>query len=268
MDDLVGLGPLQKYMDDPAVSDVLVNRWDEVYVERAGRLLPTPTRFRDQAHLEQVIQKVVALVGREISVEKPLVDARMSDGSRANAVYAPVGGPTLCIRKFNHLKLDLAPSGDGKGGLGRRGRDVDGDGGVPHGDGSLSRQRAHQRRHRGGQEHAAAVPGQRLPARGASGHHRGHRGARSSTAARTGSSWSACTARAWASTAAALAVLTWPTWCKTPCGCARTGSSSARSVTARRRTTRWRRSILGTMGRPRPSTPAAVTTHWRGWSCW
>ena len=113
MDDLVGLGPLQKYMDDPRVSDVLVNRWDEVYVERDGRLLPTATRFRDQAHLEQVIQKIVALVGREISVEKPLVDARMSDGSRANAVYAPVGGPTLCIRKFNHLKLDLAPGGNG-----------------------------------------------------------------------------------------------------------------------------------------------------------
>ena len=110
MDDLVGLGPLQRHMDDASVSDILVNRWDEVYVERRGRLEPTDTRFRDQAHLEQVIQKIVALVGREISVEKPLVDARMSDGSRANAVYAPVGGPTLCIRKFNHLKLDLAPA--------------------------------------------------------------------------------------------------------------------------------------------------------------
>jgi pilus assembly protein CpaF len=113
MDDLVGLGPLQKYMDDETVSDILVNRWDEVYVERGGRLQPTPTRFRNQAHLEQVIQKIVALVGREISVEKPLVDARMSDGSRANAIYAPVGGPTICIRKFNHLKLDLLPSDGG-----------------------------------------------------------------------------------------------------------------------------------------------------------
>jgi pilus assembly protein CpaF len=107
MDELVGLGPLQKHMDDGAISDILVNRWDEVYVERDGQLTATATRFRSQAHLEQVIQKIVALVGREISVEKPLVDARMSDGSRANAVYAPVGGPTLCIRKFNHLKLDL-----------------------------------------------------------------------------------------------------------------------------------------------------------------
>jgi pilus assembly protein CpaF len=114
MDELVGLGPLQRHMDDPAVSDILVNRWDEVYVERQGRLCPTATRFRDQAHLEQMIQKIVALVGREISVEKPLVDARMVDGSRANAVYAPVGGPTLCIRKFNHLVLDLTPAGGGR----------------------------------------------------------------------------------------------------------------------------------------------------------
>jgi pilus assembly protein CpaF len=111
MDELVGLGPLQRHMDDPSVTDILVNRWDEVFVERDGRLQPTDTRFRDRGHLEQMIQKIVALVGREISVEKPLVDARMVDGSRANAVYAPVGGPTLCIRKFNHLVLDLLPSG-------------------------------------------------------------------------------------------------------------------------------------------------------------
>jgi pilus assembly protein CpaF len=113
MDELVGLGPLQRHMDDPAVTDILVNRWDEVYIEREGRLLPTTTRFRDDRHLEQVIQKIVALVGREISVEKPLVDARMVDGSRANAVYAPVGGPSLCIRKFNHLRLELVPGRSG-----------------------------------------------------------------------------------------------------------------------------------------------------------
>jgi pilus assembly protein CpaF len=113
MDELVGLGPLQRHVDDPRVTDILVNRWDEVYVEREGALSMTPTRFRDQQHLEQVIQKIVALVGREISVEKPLVDARMVDGSRANAVYAPVGGPSLSIRKFNHLKMELVGSGHG-----------------------------------------------------------------------------------------------------------------------------------------------------------
>ncbi len=107
--ELVGLGPLQQYMDNPDVSDILVNRFDEIYIERQGHLELTPARFRDQAHLEQVIQKIVALVGREINVDKPLADARMPDGSRANAVFAPVGGPTLCIRKFNRLRLALAP---------------------------------------------------------------------------------------------------------------------------------------------------------------
>lgn len=114
-DDLVGLGPLQPLMSDPEITDVLVNRHDEVYVERRGRLELTAARFRDQAHLEQVIAKIVALVGREISVDKPLVDARMVDGSRANAVYAPVGGPTLCIRKFNRLRLSLMPDGTRSG---------------------------------------------------------------------------------------------------------------------------------------------------------
>jgi pilus assembly protein CpaF len=108
-DELVGLGPLQAPLADPRITDILVNRPDEVYVERNGRLEHTSIRFRDQAHLEQVIARIVALVGREISVDKPLVDARMVDGSRANAVYAPVGGPTLCIRKFNRLRLALLP---------------------------------------------------------------------------------------------------------------------------------------------------------------
>ncbi len=106
-DEIVGLGPLEPLMADPTVTDILVNRFDEIYVERSGRLEPVGHAFRDQAQLEQVIQKIVALVGREINLDKPLVDARMVDGSRANAVYAPVGGPTLCIRKFNRLRLAL-----------------------------------------------------------------------------------------------------------------------------------------------------------------
>lgn len=112
VDELCGLGPLEPLLADPHTTDILVNRYDEVFVERHGQLHRTTVRFRDQAHLEQVIAKIVALVGREISVDKPLVDARMVDGSRANAVYAPVGGPTLCIRKFNRLRLRLVP-GDG-----------------------------------------------------------------------------------------------------------------------------------------------------------
>jgi pilus assembly protein CpaF len=109
-DDIVGLGPLQSLMADQSITDVLINRFDEIYVERDGRLLRVPNRFRDQTHLEQVILKIVALVGREINLDKPLVDARMVDGSRANAVFAPVGGPTLCIRKFSRVRLSLLPS--------------------------------------------------------------------------------------------------------------------------------------------------------------
>ena len=109
-DEIVGLGPLQPLMSDPEVSDILVNRFDEIYIERRGRLEFVSNAFRDEGQLEQVIQKIVALVGREISIEKPLVDARMVDGSRANAVYAPVGGPTLCIRKFNRVRLALLPN--------------------------------------------------------------------------------------------------------------------------------------------------------------
>src|SRR5438445_7167625 len=97
-------------MADTTVNDILVNRFDEIYVEREGQLRLMPEHFRDQAHLEQMIQKIVALVGREINLDRPLVDARMVDGSRANAVFAPVGGPTLCIRKFNRLRLGLLPS--------------------------------------------------------------------------------------------------------------------------------------------------------------
>ena len=111
-DDIVGLGPLQPLMEDPSITDILVNRFDEIFVERAGRLQFVPNSFRDQAQLEQVIQKIVALVGREINIDRPLVDARMVDGSRANAVYAPVGGPTLCIRKFSRIQLALMPAED------------------------------------------------------------------------------------------------------------------------------------------------------------
>jgi pilus assembly protein CpaF len=112
--ELVGLGPLQPLMDDPNVSDILVNRYDDIFVERDGKLHHTPIKFRDVAHLEQIVGKIVALVGRELSIDKPVVDARMVDGSRANAVSAPVGGPTLCIRKFNRLRLSLESRPDQK----------------------------------------------------------------------------------------------------------------------------------------------------------
>src|SRR6266480_5410816 len=123
-DEIVGLGPLQPLMADPEISDILVNRFDEIYIERRGRLEFVSNAFRDEAQLEQIIQKIVALVGREINIEKPLVDARMVDGSRANAVYAPVGGPTLCIRKFNRLRLALLPHEDARDWVGECGMNL------------------------------------------------------------------------------------------------------------------------------------------------
>ncbi len=97
--ELVGLGPLDPLLSDPAISDILVNSPDEVWVERRGRLERTPTAFRSPEHLSGLMEKIAALVGRTLSLQTPCVDARMADGSRANLVIAPVGGPCLSIRR-------------------------------------------------------------------------------------------------------------------------------------------------------------------------
>ncbi|MCY3748476.1 MAG: ATPase, T2SS/T4P/T4SS family [Chloroflexi bacterium] len=106
-DELAGLGPLATLMADPDVSDVLVNGPTDVWVERRGRLEATPVRFRDVQHLSALMEKLAALVGRHLSLESPCVDARMADGSRANLVIAPVGGPCLSIRKHRRVRLAL-----------------------------------------------------------------------------------------------------------------------------------------------------------------
>ncbi|MCI0581868.1 MAG: Flp pilus assembly complex ATPase component TadA, partial [Chloroflexi bacterium] len=118
-----GLGPLQSLVDDPEVSDILVNGPAEVFVERAGRLEPAGIHLASEAELVDIAQRIAALAGRELSVAHPIVDARMADGSRVNAVLPPVGGPYLAIRKFNRLRLDLAPNGP-------HGRDWVTDGGM------------------------------------------------------------------------------------------------------------------------------------------
>jgi pilus assembly protein CpaF len=118
--DLFGFGPLQPLLDDPDVTDVLVNGPDDVFVERAGRIARADGRFRSAQELEDLVYRIAASVGRELTVDRPFVDARMRDGSRANAVVAPVGGPTLCIRKFRDLSLPLRgapPSWTSSGGL-------------------------------------------------------------------------------------------------------------------------------------------------------
>ena len=104
-----GLGPLEPYMQDPDVSDILVNGPNEVYVERLGRLQETNTVFADNEHLLQNIQRVAARVGRRIDENSPMVDARLADGSRVNAIIPPLalGGPVLSIRRFGHKPLQV-----------------------------------------------------------------------------------------------------------------------------------------------------------------
>ena len=105
-----GLGPLEPYMQDPDVTDVLVNGPHEVYVERLGRLQETNTVFADDEHLMQIIQRVVSQVGRRIDEQSPMVDARLADGSRINAIIPPLAlnGPVLSIRRFGHQPLQIA----------------------------------------------------------------------------------------------------------------------------------------------------------------
>ncbi len=102
LDDVFGLGPLQPLVDDPGISDILVNTWKQVVVERNGRLEPTQVRFRDNRHLLQVIDRIVSAVGRRIDDSSPMVDARLADGSRVNAIIPPLAldGPHISIRKF------------------------------------------------------------------------------------------------------------------------------------------------------------------------
>lgn len=106
-DELAGLGPLATLMADPHVTDVLVNGPTDIWVERRGRLEATPVRFRDVQHLAALMEKIAALVGRHLSLESPCVDARMADGSRANLVIAPVGGPCLSVRKHRRVRMAL-----------------------------------------------------------------------------------------------------------------------------------------------------------------
>jgi pilus assembly protein CpaF len=108
MDEMFGLGPLEKLMHEPDVTDVLVNHPHEVYVERHGRLELTDVVFADEQHLMRIIQRIVARLGRRIDEVSPMVDARLPDGSRVNAVIPPLAlnGPTLSIRRFGARPLE------------------------------------------------------------------------------------------------------------------------------------------------------------------
>lgn len=102
LNEVFGLGPLEPLMQDPTVSDILVTTPKLVYVERGGKLVKTAVQFKDNAHLQRIIQRIVSLGGRRIDESSPMVDVRLPDGSRVNAVIAPVAvdGPLLSIRRF------------------------------------------------------------------------------------------------------------------------------------------------------------------------
>src|ERR1700687_438618 len=102
LDEVFGLGPLEPLLQDPTISDILVNTFKQVYIERKGLLELTTVSFRDNQHLLRIIDKIVSQVGRRVDESTPMVDARLSDGSRVNAIIPPlaVDGPILSIRRF------------------------------------------------------------------------------------------------------------------------------------------------------------------------
>jgi pilus assembly protein CpaF len=102
LDEIFGLGPLEPLLKDPTVSDILVNRYDRVYIERSGKLELTTFAFKDNSHLMQIIERIVSRVGRRVDESSPMVDARLADGSRVNAIIPPlaIDGPCLSIRRF------------------------------------------------------------------------------------------------------------------------------------------------------------------------
>ena len=102
-DELLGYGPLEPLLNDNTVSDILVNGYNSVYVERKGKLQRVPVRFKDNAHLLKIIEKIASGVGRRVDESCPMVDARLPDGSRVNAIIGPLAldGPALSIRKFS-----------------------------------------------------------------------------------------------------------------------------------------------------------------------
>jgi pilus assembly protein CpaF len=107
LDEIFGFGPLEVLLKDPTISDILVNRCDQIYIERAGRLEKTQLAFKDNAHLMQIIDRIVSQVGRRVDESSPMVDARLPDGSRVNAIIPPLAldGACLSIRRFGRERL-------------------------------------------------------------------------------------------------------------------------------------------------------------------
>ena len=109
VDEVTGLGPLEPLLADPSITDILINTYEQCYVERSGKLELSPVQFKDNAHLMRVINKIVSAVGRRVDESQPWVDARLADGSRVNAMVPPcaVDGPLLSIRKFSKMPFTV-----------------------------------------------------------------------------------------------------------------------------------------------------------------
>ena len=109
LDELLGLGPVEPLLKDPTVTDILINGYSQVFVERYGVLESTPVRFKDEKHLFRIIQKIVSAVGRRIDESSPMVDARLADGSRVNAIVPPlaIDGASMSIRKFARVPISM-----------------------------------------------------------------------------------------------------------------------------------------------------------------
>ena len=109
LDETFGLGPLEALLKDGGISDIMINRFDRIYVERKGRIELSDVRFRDNAHLRQIIDRIVGNVGRRIDETMPMADARLADGSRVNAIIPPLAldGPAMSIRRFGSKPMQL-----------------------------------------------------------------------------------------------------------------------------------------------------------------
>jgi pilus assembly protein CpaF len=109
IDELTGLGPIEPILKDPTVTDILINTHERVYIERNGQLEPAPVRFRDEAHVLRIVNKIVGAVGRRVDESSPMVDARLLDGSRINVAVRPIAidGPLVSIRKFAKRALGM-----------------------------------------------------------------------------------------------------------------------------------------------------------------
>ncbi len=108
-DELTGLGPLEPLLKDPTISDILINTHEKVYVERRGKLEAVPVKFKDEAHILRIVNKIVGAVGRRVDESQPMIDARLADGSRINVAVRPIAvdGPLISIRKFSEKPYDL-----------------------------------------------------------------------------------------------------------------------------------------------------------------